>query len=415
MILPLLHWPTKALGISLLASALSLYAGAQEKSDSKSAVGKSAKTTEVVHEGASPDETGRLSAELGMQLVDKGRFSDAVPVLENARRLLPKAPDVIYALARAYVGANQPAMAIEVLAPINDDSASWEVYYERGLAFEAMGNGEDAARALLKALSLAPDKALVHYAFGRLILGSTELKGRQAGIYEISKAIELSPERGEYYLTLASYYFDTGDVQAAIKLLKTAVDLVPPSVGIYVALGLAELEVEGPATAMPVIQKAIALDPRAGAAYDLLGRCSTRLGDNAEAATYYMKAAELTPENDIFSRDAAIALDRLDRQAEGLPFAERSVKLRPDQVYNHYILGKLDSSTGHETDAIQELETCVRLEPNNFLPYNLLAVLYKHAGQDIEAKRCWGKLKALKEQSARDAEQRFAELRSVPH
>jgi tetratricopeptide (TPR) repeat protein len=366
-------------------------------------------------DGAGSESSGNLSIERGKKLLDTSHFNEAVPALEEARRLTGNTPEVTDYLTRAYLGAKQPAKAIELLAPIRDEDASWEVYYDRGLAFASMGNGEDAARALLKALAMQPNEASVHYAFGKLILGSTEARGRQAGVYEISKAIELSPQREEYYLTLASFYFDTGDTAAAIKLLNNAVEVARPSVAIYVALGLADLEVEGPATAKPVIDKAIALDPHAGAAYDLLGRCSMRLGDDAEAAKYYMKAAELTPENDIFSRDAAIALDKLDRPAEGLPFAERSVKLRPDEVYNHYILGKLESGTGHEAEAIRELETCVRLNPSNFLPYNLLAVLYKHAGQDTEAKRCWGKLKALKEQSAREAEQKFAELRSVPH
>ena len=327
-------------------------------------LGYDTKASELAREGAKLDSSGKLSMELGKLLVAEHHFIDAVPLLEEARRLLPNTPEATDWLAHAYLGAKQPAKAIELLAPIKDEEASWGVYYERGLAFSSMGNGEDAARALLKALSMQPGEASIHYAFGKLILGSAEIKGRQAGVYEIRKAIELSPQTGEYYLTLAGFYFDTGDTTAAIKLLKTASnDVVPASVGIYVALGLVELEVEGPATAKPTIERAIALDPRAGASYDLLGRCYMRLGDDEEAAKYYIKAAELTPENDIFFRDSAIALDKLDRQAEGLPFAEKSVQLKPDEVYNHYILGKLESGTGHETDAIRELETCVRLKP----------------------------------------------------
>lgn len=377
--------------------------------------GNDANALELVHEGTKLDSSGKLSMQMGKFLVENGRFTDAVPVLEGAQNLLPDTPEITGYLARAYLGASQPAKVIALLAPIRDEEASWEVYYLRGLAFVSMGQREEAAQALLKALPMRPGEASIHYAFGKLILGSKEIKGRQAGVYEISKAIELSPHTSEYYLTLASYYFDTGDIKAAIKLLKSALDLVPPTVDIYVTLGLAELEIGGPVTAKPFIEKAIALDPHAGAGYDLLGRCYMRVGDDEDAAKYYMKAAELTPENDIFSRDAAIVLDKLDRPEEGLPFAEKSVKLRPDEVYNHYILGKLYSSTGHGADAIRELETCVHVNPNNFLPYNLLAVLYKHAGNEAEAKRCWSTLKALKEQSARETNQKFAELRSVPH
>lgn len=376
--------------------------------------GNDAGALELTREGTKFDSTGKLSIQLGEFLVEKGRCKEAVPVLEKARSLLPDVPEVAGYLARAYVGARQPAKVIELLAPIRDKQASWEVYYLRGLAFTALDQREEAGRAFLKALSVQPGEASIHYALGKLLLDSEDKQGRQAGIDEISKAIKLSPSKSEYYLTLASYFFDTHDIRATIELLKSALDLVPPSEQIYVTLGLAELELEGPAQAMPFIEKAIALDPHAGAGYDLLGRCEMRFGNDANAAKYYIKAAELTPENDIYFRDAAIALDRLGRPVEGLPFAEKSIKLRPNEVYNHYILGKLYSQTGHTADAIRELESCVQLNPKNFLPYNLLALLYKHAGENAKAETCWRTLRVLKQQSVTEAEQTLSRMGSVP-
>jgi tetratricopeptide (TPR) repeat protein len=377
-------------------------------------IGNDVDALELVREGTKLDSSGKLSMQLGELLVEKDRFKEAVPVLEQARSLRPDTPAITGYLARAYLEAGQPAKVIELLAPIRDEKASWEVYYLRGLAFTSTDRREEAARAFLKALLIRPDEASIHYGFGKLLLESDNPKGRQAGVDEINRATQLSPRKSEYYFTLASYYFDSRKLKATIELLKSAVELVPPSVQMYVTLGLAELELEGPVQAKPFIMKAIALDPQAGAGYDLLGRCDMRLGDEANAAQHFMKAAELTPGNDIYFRDAAIALEKLGRPAGGLPFAEKSVKLRPDQLYNHYILGKLYSQTGHRTDAIRELESCVQLNPKNYLPYNLLAVLYKHAGEDAKAEVCWRTLKALKQQSVTEEEQRLSRLGSVP-
>lgn len=376
--------------------------------------GNDAKARKLIVEETKLDSRGTNSMQLGEFLIEKGQFAEAVPVLQKAESLLSDSSQISAALARAYLGVGQPAKALELLAPITDEQASWEVYYLRGLASVALDRHEDAAKALLRALAIQPNEALVHYAFGKLILRSSQAEGRQAGVREIEKAIELSPHEGEFYITLAEFFFDKGDIPAAIRELKTATDLTPPSVDISATLAMAELELNGPEAAKPFIDKTIALDPKAGAGYDLLGRYYMRLGDDAHAANSYQKAAQLTPQNDIYFRDAAIALEKLGRAAEGMPFAEKSVQLRPDQTYNHYMLGKLYSEVGRRSDAIQQLEMCVHIEPNNYLPYNLLAVLYKRAGKQDEAKRCWDKLKTLKEQSAKEAEQRFAALRNPP-
>jgi tetratricopeptide (TPR) repeat protein len=376
--------------------------------------GNDAKARNVIREETKLDSHGTDSLQLGEFMIEKGRFAEAVPVLQRAQSLLSDRPEIGTALARAYLGVGQPAKAIEILAPIAGEQASWEVYYLRGVASIALDRRGDAANAFLQALTMQPNEASVHYAFGKLILRSSQAEGGQAGVREIEKAIDLSPHEGEYYITLADYFFDKGDIPAAIRELKTATDIAPPSVDISATLAMAELELNGPEAAKPFIDKTIALDPKAGAGYDLLGRYYMRLGDDTHAANSYEKAARLTPENDIYFRDAAIALGKLGRAEEGVPFAEKSVRLRPVQAYNHYMLGKLYSEAGRRSDAIQQLEMCVRIKPNNFLPYNLLAVLYKQAGKLDEAKRCWDKLKALKEQSVEEAGQRFAELRNPP-
>lgn len=55
--------------------------------------GNDAGALKLVHEGTKLDSTGKLSMQLGELLVEKGRFKEAVPVLEEARSLLPNTGD----------------------------------------------------------------------------------------------------------------------------------------------------------------------------------------------------------------------------------------------------------------------------------------------------------------------------------
>ncbi len=376
--------------------------------------GKDPRALQLVREGTRIDSDGTLSMELGKLLLERNRFKEALPALEKAQNFPAVASRNTGYLARAYLGAGEPAKVIELLASIRNDQASWEVYDLRGLAAMALGHRKEAAQAFSTAIEMRPAEASIHHHLGQLLLASQDNRERLAGVTEVSKAIESEPSQSSYYLTLGSYYFDTGNLKATIDLLTSALDRVPPSVQIYVTLGLAQLELHGPTSAEPVIQKAIALDPQAGAGYDLLGRCRIRIDDYESAARYFRKAAKLTPENDIYFRDAAIALDKLGDSASGLPFAEQSVKLRPNEVFNHYILGKLYAQVGRRPDAIRELEKCVSLDARNSLPYSLLAGLYKRSGEDAKAAGCWRTLRELKQQGAEKSVATFSRLGSVP-
>lgn len=375
--------------------------------------GREENARQLVRESQAVDSDGVLSLQLGKLLVDRNHFGEAVGVLETAERHQPDSLECKTYLARAYLETKQAARADALLATLRDDQATWDTCDMRGLAAMQLEQRGAAVEYFSKAMQMHPSEASVHNHLGQLLLASTDKRDRAAGENEMQRAIALDPTKAEYYLTLSGHYFDSGNMEAAIHLLQSGLSQVPPSLPLYVVLALSELELHGPAEAEPFVRKAMDLGPQAGAGYDLLGRCRMREDKYAEAARYFQKAAELTPNNDMYLRDAALALEKTGAVADAVPFAQRAIQLKPSAVYSHYIAGKLYSETGDRNRAIRELETCLTLDPKNPIPYNLLATLYKRSGEDAKAAACWRTLRGLKQQDIEKEEQTFLRLSQV--
>jgi tetratricopeptide (TPR) repeat protein len=71
----------------------------------------------------------------------------------------------------------------------------------------------------------------------------------------------------------------------------------------------------------------------------------------------------------------------------GIPFAEEAVKLQPKYPFGHYLLELLYFDTGETVRAIPELETALRLAPQEPQFYFELGNAYAKAGRKQEAAR----------------------------
>ena len=363
--------------------------------------GDGPRALQLARESMQVDSSGGLAAGLGALLMENGYYQEAIPPLERARTASPDSLELATTLARAYLGANRPAQAIELLSPLREREPSWQVRYLLGLAYISSDQPEAAAASLLEATRLKPDEAAAHYRLGTLLLKSTERAGQKAGVDEIEKAINLAPHELEYYINLGRWLLDHYELEPAISLLKRAIDSVPPSVELCLMLGLAEAELHGSAAARPFIEKAIELNPRVGPAYNLLGNLYLRVGDYENAVKYYKQAVELSPQNDLYFYDVALSLERLNKTAEAIPYAEKSTELKPDRSFNHYMLGKLYAKVGRQPEAIRELETSVRLDSQVEYPYYLLARTYMQIGDRARAQAWSRKLQELKDEKNR--------------
>lgn len=129
------------------------------------------------------------------------------------------------------------------------------------------------------------------------------------------------------------------------------------------------------------------------------GRFLLASNDTEKAVAAFAREIENNPTNlpaHLFLADAKLKLKDF---ADGLPYAEKAVKLNPKLPLGHYLLGSLLLETGQATRAISELETAARLLPNEPKIHFALGRAYARAGRQQEAARARATFERLTKQA----------------
>ena len=329
---------------------------------------------------ASLDPT--TAALLASDLIESGSYSQAASILTASNTFSASLPGKLL-LAKAYLGDNQPNSAIQVLQSSTDTSA--QLSYLLGLAYLSSHQSERALSAFRTAAAADPKDALARYHVGVLLLQDASPDIQRQGAEELQTSIQLMPRQSASYEALAKWQLRTNQAGAALALLQNAARSAKPTTQATLLRGLAQASVHGTDAARPIIEQAIALDPHIALAHNVLGFCYFRAGDYPRASESYAEALRLEPANGLFAYDVALALEKQNKIAEAIPFAEKAAAATPPPPSAHYLLGKLYAKAGKLVDAIHELEVAIQLNPSMPYPYYLLARTYMQNGDAQKA------------------------------
>jgi adenylate cyclase len=187
----------------------------------------------------------------------------------------------------------------------------------------------EAAAAAAKALDLAPDLAEAHVAQGHV----RSLAGdREGAIRSFERAIALNPELHEAYYYFARHCFAQGDNARAAELFEKAYRTRPDE---YVVLALS-------------VSAIYATGDKAGA--EAMAK---------RALAGLIQQCEMEPENARPQYLAAGLLQRLGRGEEGKAFAEKALRMRPNDFGTLYNVACFYSLAGDCERALELLERAI--------------------------------------------------------
>ena len=174
--------------------------------------------------------------ELGMSLIQVGRFAEAVGHLERAVALDPKS-----ASAHNHLGG----------------------------ALLALGRIQDGLVNIRRASALAPRDAHLHFNVGKVLMGMDQLAAAAA---EFERALALNPDLAAAHHNLGVVRFAQNRMPAALEHLGRAVELAPTSASAHSDLGGALAQVGRFEEALVYLRRALELDPGYAPARDNLSR-----------------------------------------------------------------------------------------------------------------------------------------------
>ncbi|ESX04108.1 hypothetical protein X769_11365 [Mesorhizobium sp. LSJC268A00] len=208
--------------------------------------------------------------QLGLNLADLNRHDEAIAHLKAFVEAHPDDMRAYLALGGVYASkedfrsaATLYDKAVAVLkTPTN---ANWNIYYQRGIAYERLKEWPKAEPNFLKALELFPDQPQVlNYLGYSWVDMNMNLK---EGLAMIQKAVDLRPSDGYIVDSLGWAYFRMGRFDDAVREMERAVSLKPED---------------------PVLN-------------DHLGDAYWRVGRKLEATFQWNQARDLKPDPDVLA------------------------------------------------------------------------------------------------------------------
>ncbi|AZO55922.1 MAG: tetratricopeptide repeat protein [Mesorhizobium sp.] len=237
--------------------------------------------------------------QLGLNLADLDRHDEAITHLKAFVEAHPDDMRAYLALGGVYSSkddfrsaANLYDKAVEVLK--TPTAANWNIFYQRGIAYERLKEWPKAEPNFRKALELQPDQPQVlNYLGYSWVDMNTNLK---EGLEMIQKAVDLRPSDGYIVDSLGWAYFRLGRFDDAVREMERAVSLKPED---------------------PVLN-------------DHLGDAYWRVGRKLEATFQWNQARDLKPDPDVL----ATLQQKL---MKGLPpiesnTAQETPKVKPEPV-----------------------------------------------------------------------------------
>jgi len=166
---------------------------------------------------------------------------DAPVVLKLAQETVKAAPDDPDALTlladalRTSEHYQESADVLDKLIAARGETASWDLYYMRGVALEQAGHWPDAERDLKKALALKPDEPdiLNYLGYSWIDRGQQVAEGKAM----IEKALAAKPDSGAIIDSLGWAFYRLGDYDQSVQQLERATELEPADAEINNHLG----------------------------------------------------------------------------------------------------------------------------------------------------------------------------------
>jgi tetratricopeptide (TPR) repeat protein len=291
------------------------------------------------------------------RLINEGQPRKAVEQLQSlkagADAALQLQIDLL--LGVAWYHADEPAKAVELLAPVVDrlpaDSlARREGEQVLGLAAVVIGKFAEAVPRLEATRRWAPDNQELGYA-------------------------------------LAQAYIQTQRPDSARATVASIYSVPPDSAAAHLLAAQLMIRLEMEPQAEVELTKAVEKDARLPGANLLLGQIALFRGRLPEAVSLTQRELAISPANAIAFSQLGDAYVRQSKWDEAIAALQKSIWLNPYYSAPYILLGRAYVKKSQPAVAEGMLRRAIQFDPNNRTAHYLLAQLLQQAGREEEAKR----------------------------
>jgi tetratricopeptide (TPR) repeat protein len=260
------------------------------------------------------------------------------------------------------------------------DDNIWEAHLLMGrLQALPMGDPQAAKRELTQVID-SPDAAPADRAQSLALRGALQ-SDEQKRTADFDDAIELVPEKPDYYRVRAQHCYGQEKYDNALADITKALELEPDHAATVELHGQILLGLKRFDEALAAFSKASELAPEDILPYQHLGEAYRQQGDLKKSAEQLTKALELAPGDPATLLFRANVLYQLNDAAGALKDVETVIKAQPQMLVAHLLQSEILASANRVDEAIANLEKLVPLAPEQPQLLEPLATFYLVGGQ----------------------------------
>ena len=255
-----------------------------------------------------------------------------------------------------------------------------------------------AIEYLNNAIKLQPDYARAYYNRG---LAYDDLGQYQRAIVDYNEVIHLKPKNAVAYHNRGLAYDNLGQHQRAIEDYNEAMRLQPNDAITYYNRGRAYADVGQYQRAIEDLNEAIRLQPNDADAYLFRGCIYSKLNQNQQSIEDYNQAILLKPDDATAYNNRGYEYNNIGQYQRALTDSNEAIRLKPDYAAPYKNRGNSYRYLGQYQQAIKNFNEAIRLKPDYAEAYDDRGSMYLKQGdkklfcRDAQKACALGKCKSL--------------------
>jgi tetratricopeptide (TPR) repeat protein len=232
------------------------------------------------------------------------------------------------------------------------------IYFIKGKLLNASGDHQAAVQAYQRAISSDPKFARTYVELGTSFMALEKYSDAETA-FKQAMAID---DDACASCGLGMVYHRQGREDEAAKTLKRAISLNPNDTCSYDHLGRMYYDLGQYTESIEAFRQEIKLQP-SSVAYHFLGNGYYFTDKLEEALAAYQEAIRLTPNYEEAYIETGKVYNRLGCHADAIDSYQRALKIKPDDVIAHVLLGFTEFKQGNKDAAIRQYRILRDLDP----------------------------------------------------
>ncbi len=307
-------------------------------------------------------EEKRGSLEVAIERTAQLLDTDPLVAAEQAVEILKAVPNhppalLLLAMAKRYSGDAQAAL--DVLEPLLNAQHKWAAaYYENGMALGAVGRGDEAIEALLKAVEFQPEHPDAWRVLADHLVAIGDTDGADAAYARHVKCSTRDP-----ILQEAAAAMVKKDVSTAERILKKHLRDKPTDVPAIRMLAEVAIRCERNREAQDLLLRCLELAPSFTAARYNYALLLQRCGDSPRALIEIEKCIAVEPDTPGYRNLAAVILGRIGEFARASEIYARLLAEYPQHARVWLSYGHVLKTEGRQDDSIEAYRKSIKRDP----------------------------------------------------